>query len=100
MPSNALATVSKTNASKFQYSKFSKKIEISKISIFCSSFNCFETAQRTLANLNLATIDYAAVLEEYDLVRWLKSAINAESDTPDDIVLEAVILGQLSRDRQ
>ena len=62
--------------------------------------HCFQTVISTLANLNLATIDYAAVLEEYDLVRWLKSAINAESETPDDIVLEAVILGQLSRDRQ
>ncbi|CAG5112727.1 Oidioi.mRNA.OKI2018_I69.chr2.g6908.t1.cds [Oikopleura dioica] len=46
----------------------------------------------TLANLNLPNIDYNLVLQEYDLVTWLKNALDTNTTLPDDIVLEAVLL--------
>ena len=46
----------------------------------------------TLANLNLPNIDYSLVLQEYDLINWLRFVLDEKNQIADDIVLESVLL--------
>lgn len=63
---------------------FAKAISASKDEDF--SIECIGT----LSNLTLANIDYKLVLEEYKLVPFIESVL--ASGTPDDLVLETIIL--------
>ena len=44
--------------------------------------------------MNLPNIDYSLVLQEYDLINWLRFVLDEKNQIADDIVLESVLLGR------
>ena len=44
--------------------------------------------------MNLPNIDYSLVLQEYDLINWLRFVLDEKNQIADDIVLESVLLGK------
>ncbi|PAA50720.1 hypothetical protein BOX15_Mlig016361g3, partial [Macrostomum lignano] len=45
-----------------------------------------------LANLNIPDLDFRLIIEEYDLVEWIRKQLQPGAQTPDDVVLQVIIL--------